>query len=264
MQNVFGGLKTSWAPYKVRRQIPFYYDKTEVEFRADPYENYTQSVVRQSLLHLADEVWGYYPMQKIEDWIIRHLPQKSKLKITEIGCGVGRMIGDIAQKYADSQCYGLDFSYQMLRQARDYWIQGKPLELDLATRGFSTVKLSGKKLSNLDFALAKAEKLPFENGVLDVIYSSFLIDRVDAPKRVLSEMCRVLKKGGVMILATPFNFQKRAHWTEFHPVEKFEKIAQAVGFKLIAKEESLCVREYLDQRKNHVEWKVVLFFFQKN
>jgi len=263
MKTTFGHLEMRWAPKKVRRNIPFYYNKTEAEFRADSYENYEENVVRQSLLHLADELWWNYPIQNIKDWVMQNLPESPNLQIAEIGCSVGRIIGDVAQKYPKSQCYGLDFSYQMLRQANDYWTKGKSLELDLTSRGFPVVKLQGRQLQNLNFALAKAEELPFEDESLDVVYSSFLIDRADNPEQVLSEMYRVLKKAGTMILLTPFNFQKKKHWEEFYPVRNFAGVMKSIGFQMIKKEEGILVKEYLDKNGNGVEWKVTAFLNSK-
>lgn len=220
-------------------------------------------VLRQALLHLADEVWGMYPFQNILDWMNENLPAKSEMRIVDIGCSVGRLIGEIAQQYPDSQCYGLDYSYQMLRQSQDFWVRGKVLELDLRKRGFKSVKIEGKNLKNLHFGLAKAEKLPFDDASLDVVCNSFLLDRLKDPIQILREMHRVLKVGGTLLSVTPFNFQTRQHWEKFSPFSKFEKQMEAVGFRLNKKEEEFFVKEYLDVNKNAVEWKCVAFAVQK-
>ena len=45
-------------PIQTRQGIPFFHDKNEKEFQQDPYERYDPMVIRQSALHLADELWG--------------------------------------------------------------------------------------------------------------------------------------------------------------------------------------------------------------
>ena len=44
-----------------RKEIPFFHNKTPQEFKQDIYERYHEMVVRQSALHLADQLWGKYP-----------------------------------------------------------------------------------------------------------------------------------------------------------------------------------------------------------
>lgn len=251
------------SPVRIRRGIPFFYDKSEAEFRTDTYERYEDMVVRQTLLHLADEVWRMYPYQNILDWINENLPTKSDMKIADIGCSVGRLIGGIAENHPDSQCHGLDYSYQMLRQAQDLWVKGKTIDLDLSQRGFENISIKGKNLPNLDFGLAKAEKLPFDTGSLDAVCNSFLLDRVEEPLLVLKEMYRVLKVGGILLSVTPFNFQMSKNWKEFSPYSKFEKKMKSVGFHLNKDKKEFRVKEYLDVNRNAVEWKCIAFSAQK-
>jgi ubiquinone/menaquinone biosynthesis C-methylase UbiE len=151
----------------------------------------------------------------------------------------------------------------MLRQAQDYWVKGKTLELDLSKRGFENVILEGKNLTNLNFGLAKAKKLPFANASLDIVCSSFLIDRVEEPLQALKEMHRVLKVGGVLLSVTPLNFQKTEHWKAFYPFSKLEEQMRGVGFQVIKNKEEFVVKEYLDVNRNAVEWKCVAFLAHK-
>ena len=110
---------------RTRRQVPFYCEKSESQFRADPYERYREQVVRQSVLHWTLETWLY---QSLWDWMLPYWRPGDQ--IAEIGCGVGAWIGKIADLQLKSHCWGIDYSYQMLRQAHDYWIAGKSIEID--------------------------------------------------------------------------------------------------------------------------------------
>jgi SAM-dependent methyltransferase len=52
--------------------------------------------------------------------------------------------------------------------------------------------------------LGDAQCLPFANGCADIVFSTQVIEHVPDPQRMLGEMARVLKPGGVLILTGPF------------------------------------------------------------
>ena len=53
------------------------------------------------------------------------------------------------------------------------------------------------------FYQASLERLPFGDGVFDYVASHEVIEHVEDPGLVLRELCRVLKPGGVCVIATP-------------------------------------------------------------
>jgi len=138
-------------PLYYRRQIPFYWDKSPNEFSQDPYEHYSEMVMRQSALHLANNFADTYPFQAILDWGTPYLTGK---KIAEIGCGVGRWIGEVAKANRDASFWGIDYSYHMFRQARDFWVDGQAVAIDREHRGWEKRVLYGHNLNNLHFGLA--------------------------------------------------------------------------------------------------------------
>lgn len=244
-------------PLKTRRNIPFFYNKSEAEFRQDSYENYSEMVMRQTMVHLCDDWWDTYPHQAVLDWIRARIHHHSPSKIADIGCGVGRLIGEMAQHYPDSECWGIDYSYQLLRQAYDYWVVGKTIAVNGEKKGFGKTQITGKSLDNLHFGLAKGEALPFEDGVLDLICSSFVLDRFDDPIQALQEMYRVLKPQGQLLMISPLNFQNPKHWEQFFPVSRLLEQFPKVGFLIKTVEENLSVKEPLDKRGNYVHWNCI-------
>lgn len=243
-------------PISFRKGIPFFCSKSEVEFRQDVYERYDEMVVRQSALHMADEIWGGYPMQKVLDFAKSYYPKTPIQNILEVGCGVGRWIAEAAHEFPDANCWGIDYSYQMLKQANDVWVNGKELILDLSNRGFSKeVKIEGHNIGNLQFGLAKATDLPFEDESQDLILNSFLLDRVDDPILSLKEWYRVLKSNGRLIIVTPLNFQQASHWDNLYPPNKIKSILTNIGFEILAWQEDLKIDELLDLHGNNVRWK---------
>ena len=244
------------VPLIHRQGIPFFYEKSKREFQADKYERYYETVLRQTALHLGDDIWGSYPLQKVLDFGRTYYEKDSLSNITEIGCGVGRWIAHLATLYPEASCWGFDYSYQMLKQANDHWVLGKQVEIDYANKGFAIkVEIQGRKLINLKFGLAKATMLPFADNSQDLLVSSFLLDRLSNPIGGLKEMLRVLKIDGKLIIITPLNFCEAEHWDIFIPLHKLRKQIEELGIVILHWKENMIVEEPLDARGNFVSWK---------
>lgn len=246
-----------------RKGIPFFHQKTALEFQQDVYERYHEMVVRQSALHLFDEFWEKYPFQPVFDFAETHYPNHDISNVLEIGCSVGRWISTLAKAYPKATCWGIDYSYQMLKRAHEFWIEGKEIDIDLADKGFSKKSKKGQELSNLNFGLAKAENLPFEENSQDLVLNSFLIDRLENPKKGLEEMYRVLKPNGKLIIVTPLNFNKAEHWKTYFPSDKISTILNKIGFEVLVWKEDILIEEPLDFRGNVVSWRCLAFVVKK-
>lgn len=246
------------TPKSSRRDIPFYIAKTEADFRADPYERYEEQVTRQLGLHYGQTPYAW---QALEDWFLDQLPLGKH--ILEIGCGVGRLIGQVALQCPQSQCYGFDYSYQMLRVAHDYWRSSKVIEWQQSSFG-QTFRMGARPpLPNLQFGLAAANDLPFPDNSLDTILSSFLFDRLPHPEKALEEWKRILRPGGRLLLASPLNFQQRKHWDAFHPIEKLMEYCRQTGWTVSAAPKTLLLRQSIDQNDNSIHWKAYCWVLTK-
>ena len=246
-------------PLRTRRDIPFYHDKTEAEFSADPYERYAGLVARQTALHLRDRAQPEvaYPFQPVLDYVLRWFPPEL-MTLADIGCSTGRLIAELAERNPAADCYGLDYSYQMLRQARDYWCDGRTLRPHVAGAGFEALELTAeRRLSNLTFALARGEALPFSDGVLDGLLTTFLLDRLERPAAGLRELRRVVRPGGRLCLVTPLNFLSSAGWRDFHPPVKLYQRLETMGWRILDWTDPLVVREPIDVRGNTMEWQCI-------
>jgi SAM-dependent methyltransferase len=51
---------------------------------------------------------------------------------------------------------------------------------------------------NVRFELGNAEELPFPDATFDAAFENTLLEHVAGPRRVVDEMCRVLKPGGII------------------------------------------------------------------
>lgn len=257
----FGSLLPT--PLAERRGVPLYYRKSEEETKRDVYERYDELVSRQTALHLADELHGGYPLQPLSDYVQQWLPGRQRIAMADVGCSVGRLIGDTAAGHPDWDCYGIDFSYQMLRQAKEYWRDGLTLSPNLLRFGYPAVDLLGCKLENLHFALADAKSLPLPDASLDLLLNTFLLDRVDDPLQGFREWWRVLKPGGRLITVSPLNFLKLEQWKKYYPPMKLLDGVLGQGWELIDLTDPLLLREPMDARGSVVEWKALAFVLDR-
>lgn len=94
--------------------------------------------------------------------------------VLEVGAGTGL----VARHVADAAHFMIatDFSGRMIREAIE---AGRP--------------------ANLQYEVEDAADLPYENNEFDVVIASNLLNFADDPEKVLQEIHRVLKTGGVLI-----------------------------------------------------------------
>lgn len=93
----------------------------------------------------------------------------------DVGCGNGAFTEDITARCAPSAVIGIDPSEQQIAYAR--------------TRAGSTVA---------EFLKGDAQALPFAEGDFDVAAMALVISFVPDPTKAVSEMARVVRRGGVV------------------------------------------------------------------
>lgn len=250
-------------PLFYKEDIPHFLEKTAIEYEEDLFDQSEEMVLNQTALHLADQAWGSYPAQPVLDYFKAHLPTTALHNIVELGCGVGRMIATLAEDYPAAEAWGIDYSHQLLKRAKQFWIDGRTLHIDLSGKGLDNKLLQGKKLPNIKFGLGKAETLPFGDSSQDLVMSSFLLDRLDEPEIALQEMSRVTKEAGLMTLISPLNFRKSRHWHALYPPAKIRAILTQCGFSILDWEENFMLFEPLDGRGNGILWKCLAFTCKK-
>lgn len=247
-------------PVYVRHGVPFYYNKSESETKADPYERYDEYVVRQSILHYGHQE---YPLQKWLDYLDSiDLSQASH--IVDVGCSVGRVISHIAQNNPRTTCFGLDYSYQMIRRAQELHTSGKEIELKDWSTGLSKNTIHGRSVPNLKFGLARAEDLPYANQSVDLVISSFLIDRLTDPLSFIKEAYRSLKTHGHFVLLSPLNYNSSSNWDRYYPLTKLLNTITDQGFQIVGIKEKMTINEPIDLSGNQICWNCVLIHLTKS
>lgn len=132
----------------------------------------------------------FLPYRKLTHEVVDRLRPAPGARILDAGCGTGNLIGHLVQTRPDVEAVGVDFSEAMLRRARK-----KSKQLRTAT--FLEADLN--------------ERLPFGDGEFDGITCVNVLYAVDRPAFLLNEMYRVLRTGGIIVLATPMFEPKMNH-----------------------------------------------------
>ena len=129
---------------------------------------------------------------KREEWIKSELLNfKKGLKILDAGAGEAQY-----KKY----CLHLDYTAQDIAV---YEGSGNQV-------GFQTGE---RDYSNLDI-ISDINNIPVEDDSFDIVLCSEVIEHITDPVKVFSELNRVLKKDGILIVTAPFN--SLTHCAPFH------------------------------------------------
>jgi 2-polyprenyl-6-hydroxyphenyl methylase/3-demethylubiquinone-9 3-methyltransferase len=143
---------------------------------------------------LAQEWWEPRGAFAMLHWIaqarMRHVPPGPG-RLLDVACGGGLMAPHVrAAGYAH---VGIDLGRAGLRQAREHGVA--------AVQG-------------------DALRLPFADGAFDVVVAGELLEHVADPTRVVAEACRVLRRGGTLVMDTIAN----TWWGRFSSVTVAERI----------------------------------------
>ncbi|OGD86897.1 hypothetical protein A2164_00995 [Candidatus Curtissbacteria bacterium RBG_13_35_7] len=87
--------------------------------------------------------------------------------------------------------------------------------------------------------VASVEKLPFKNESFNSIKATELFEHVDNFEKGLSECTRVLKKGGLLIISSPFLYPLHPDPFDFQrlSLQKWSNLAKKNGLKILKIEE---------------------------
>lgn len=115
--------------------------------------------------------------KKIKKGVIAELNSVQPLKILDLCTGTGDLAGMLKEKFPQAHITGVDFSPEMLNMARNKW----------------------KKYPDIEFLETDCSQLPFEDESFDLCVISFGLRNVENISKVLGEIYRVLKSGGIFI-----------------------------------------------------------------
>lgn len=198
--------------------------------------------------------------KRVAHLFAEHYPRKnadsSAIRALDLGCSVGRSSFELTT-YAD-EVMGIDYSHTFVDAAIQlqrkgilhyaYKIQG-----DVSKKTIAQVpdNLNREKVS---FSQGDAMSMdPQTLGQFDIIIASNLICRLPDPGQFLGGISRLMKKGGVFVLSSPFSwleeFTKKSSWLGGRSTElkAFDAIREtlATSFDLIEQRDTpMFIREH--------------------
>lgn len=129
--------------------------------------DYYQRGVKKNILQ---RIWHTGKLKAVFSLI-----EKKPKKILDIGCASGWFLSQIAKKYYQADCFGIDIYKNAI-------IYGK------------------KHYRNLNLKHGDAHKLPYKNKSFDLVICTEVLEHVERPDIVLKEIRRILKPGGISLI----------------------------------------------------------------
>ena len=105
-----------------------------------------------------------------------------EMKVLELACGTGMFTFRLADKVKSWEA--TDYAENMLKEAQ------------------AAYKKSGREIEGLSFSAQDATNLPYEDESFDAVMIANALHIMPEPEKALSEIRRVLKKGGLLYAPT--------------------------------------------------------------
>jgi len=122
-----------------------------------------------------------YRALKSFGFVLPHL--KPGAKVLECGCGLGIVTFEIAKNIGDGFVTGIDIDKNLIKSNNE------------------KIKMSDTK--NIKFEVADVLNLPYPDNSFDIVYLQALLFHVQDPSSALSEIRRVLKNNGTILVKEP-------------------------------------------------------------
>lgn len=134
--------------------------------------------------------------QKEKKHIADILELKENFKVLDVGCGNGELINYL-NDVIECQYFGIDLDEELINFA----------------------KADSKR--NMEYAVANAEKLPFEDSSFDIIISHTFLTAIFNVERAFDEMIRVCKPNGYIVSLSSESFNNSPYNEGFYENENW-------------------------------------------
>ncbi|ADV61186.1 Methyltransferase type 11 [Isosphaera pallida ATCC 43644] len=135
--------------------------------------------------------------------ICEHVPYGGR--VLEIGCGSGGFLAAAARVRSDWRLEGVDLASRWLVVAKR-----RLRELGFVSGSTRTIGSGYTARASIRLIAAQAERLPFRHGWFDAAVADSLVEHLDDPQVVVTELRRVVRPGGRVILWSP----NRRQWLD--------------------------------------------------
>ncbi|MDY6781340.1 MAG: class I SAM-dependent methyltransferase [Cyanobacteriota bacterium] len=155
--------------------------------------------------------------QAVHKRLLEYVELPESPYILDLGCGTGRLLTRLAKQFPDLQGVGVDFSEEMLRQARK--------------QNLDEIRLN--------YVLGNAESLPLESAQFDAVFNTISFLHYPNPEQVFSEIHRALKPQGKYYLADYTSQQDRFFFPfspgglRFYSSQQRQELGERVGLNCV-------------------------------
>lgn len=141
----------------------------------------------------AYELWGKLVDGGVRRRIVALAHVVDGETVLDVGCGDGSLLESLARANPAGRTVGVDLAAGMLARAR---------------RRFRHLGLAGVELQPAD-----VRQLPFEDGSFDLVTSAYVLDILndDDITQALTEIKRILRRGGRLVMANAAHAERRRH-----------------------------------------------------
>jgi ubiquinone/menaquinone biosynthesis C-methylase UbiE len=173
--------------------LPSYY-RQNFHFQTDGWLSEQSAALYDTQVEVlftgAADVMRRRALRPIAEWMAGR--SQRGLRGLDVGCGTGRLLAAVHEAWPGLRLTGLDLSAPYLAEAR---------------------RLVGKT-ARVKLLEGLAEKLPFEDRSVDLVFSSFLMHELPHEVRrvVLAEMARVVKADGLVVIVDSLQKGDRPEW----------------------------------------------------
>lgn len=144
--------------------------------------------------------------------VIAAIPAR-RASLADLGCGSGVILSEILRMKPLWMGWGLDISEEAISYAR---------------RLAAHQRVSGRA----EFGTGNVTHLPYPDESLNLIIASEIIEHMPEPERVISEIVRVLKPGGQLILTMPLESHTPGHIHTLSSQEDLRSLCEGAGLTI--------------------------------
>jgi ubiquinone/menaquinone biosynthesis C-methylase UbiE len=220
------------VPARYAERYPPYYARN-FHYQTDGYLGHTSADLYDLQVELLFGGTADAMRRRLVPPVVRFARQQSRqIKVLDVACGTGHLLRMLGAALPEAKLFGVDLSPHYLARARETL----PRKLDVS------------------LVCENAEQLPFPTAHFDAVVNVFLLHELPAEvgARVLSEMARVVRPGGLVVVADSLqlgdapelereltSFPNRYHEPYYLPYIRSELAESVRAAGLVPREEKL-------------------------
>ena len=178
------------------------------------------------------------PKQFWEKVVVIAKPEDDQIyyRSLDLGCSVGRYTFELAQ--FSELAIGIDLKFSAISAAALFQ-RSKKISYERRKHGrcFEKIETAYSPLQNVLFIVADALDPPFRAETFDLVAALNLIDNVKLPLVLIGQIDALLKKGGSLIMGSPYEWQvdicEPEEWLEATDMDSLEMLQNILEGKLI-------------------------------